>query len=53
MKEPTEKQNGKPMYKTPRSEKPTGVFARIAAADRKSGVVDRVRQTSQENSKKC
>jgi len=53
MKKTTEKQNEKPMYKTPRSEKPTGVFARIAAADKKSGVADRVRQTSEENSKKC
>jgi hypothetical protein len=48
------KENGKPvLVKTPRIEKPTGVFARIAAADKKSGVSDRVRQTSSENGEKC
>ena len=46
------KENEKPMYKTPRTVKPTGVFARIASADKKSGVADRVRHTSQENAKK-
>jgi hypothetical protein len=31
--------------------RPTGVFARIAAADKKSGVTDRNRSTSSENAR--
>lgn len=46
------KENKGTVTRTPRDVKPTGVFKRILNADRRSGVADRVRHTSQENAKK-
>jgi hypothetical protein len=48
MKKGTEKQTGD-RGKTGAGLRPTGVFKRIADADKKSGVADRVRHTSSEN----
>jgi hypothetical protein len=45
----TEKPAGNP--KVGAGVKPTGVFKRIADADRKSGVADRVRHTQPDNCK--